>query len=243
MAGDSCDATIVVTSMNRALRKLCQLFIPRDFPVFVVDGARGCWGIRAIEYVIDNAPCDRAVLLDEDAFIMDADRLRRLVSWSGRTRTACVGMCDGGVVPIRTYNPNALNPFFNILDLRQIRQQWDANECRSFTGAARNVLELRAPEHVLTPGVSYRFDEFEPYYCFYFWLHAKAFPINWLRAETHRDGISTLLHDMEGEPFLLHTWYGRTFGREPRHTARIVSAAQWVARRNCRSIVNCLHHS
>jgi hypothetical protein len=168
--------------------------------------------------------------LDEDAFILDFERLCELVAWSARTGTACVGMSDGGIVPIRRHNPNALNPFFNIIDLQQVRRLWNVSECRSHMFTGHTMRELWPPEHIITPGAPYEFDDFETYYCFYFWLKAVGLKMAWLTGTTHEDGTATLLNDVSGRPFLLHTWYGRTFGRDAQQTSRIVRAAQWVAR-------------
>jgi hypothetical protein len=223
------DATIVITSLSTELLRLCRSFIPSGVPVFVIDGRHGRYGIRAIKHVIEHAPCERAILLDEDAFIIDFVRLRRLLAWTAGTGTACIGMCDGGVLPIRTHNPNSLNPFFNIIDLSQVRRKWSEAECRSHIYDGHTMRDLWPPRHILTPGVSYRFDDFESYYCFYFWLRASGLKIEWLTGSTHTDGVSTLLNDRMGEPFLLHTWYGRTFGRDLAQTERIVRAALWVA--------------
>lgn len=224
--------TIAITSQNKTLLQLCRLFTPRNLPLFIVDGRGGCHGMRAIQHVIENAPSDWTVLLDEDAFIIDTSRLERLLEWAMRTGAACVGMCDGGVVPIRTGNPNALNPFFNIIDLSRVRAKWHEPDCRAYIGAGHNMREVWPPKHVLTEGVRYQFGDFENYYCFYFWLQAVGLEMQWLTARTHTDGVSTVLNDHTGRPLVLHTWYGRRFGRHRQQTARIVRAARWVAARH-----------
>jgi hypothetical protein len=227
-ADDVFEATIVITSQNRELRQLCRSFIPSTVPVFIVDGSNRCYGMRAIKYVIETVPCDRVILLDEDAFILNFTRLRRLLTWTANTDTACIGMGDGGVVSTRTHNPNALNPFFNIIALNKVRQKWNETTCRAYMAAGCEMCDLWAPNGV-TAGVAYQFDDFEPYYCFYFWLWANGFKMEWLTARTHADGVSTLLNDRHGKPFLLHAWYGREFGHDPDHTERIGRAALWAA--------------
>ncbi len=221
-------ATIVIPSINPELRKLCRSFIPVDAPVWVVDGSNGWHPMRMIEHVIDSAPGEMAILLDEDAFIFDFDKLSRLVEWVASNRIACAGMGDGGFVPIRQHNPNAFNSFFNIIDLGQVRAKWNATECRSHKGTGRSMTRVWCQPDVLSPAVPYEFNDFEPYYCFYFWLHAAGLRMDWLTGQTHIDGISTILNDKSGEAFLLHTWYARRFGTDPRQRERITSAALWA---------------
>jgi hypothetical protein len=222
-------ATIVITSVNSELLKLCKSFIPAGVDVFVIDGRDGRYGMQAIAYAIEHAPGDRAILLDEDAFILNFSRLRGLLEWAVESGSACIGMSDGGVLPIRQHNPNAMNPFFNVLDLGQVRRLWNPAEVRAMRRAGSKMAELWPPEGILTPGVPYEFDDFESYYCFYFWLREQGLRLDWLTGRTHVDGISTILHDRSREPFLVHAWYGRRFGRDPLQTDRILKTAVWAA--------------
>jgi hypothetical protein len=220
--------TIVITSLNASLLWLCRSFLPPDVPVFVIDGRRDCWGLRSIEYMIEHVPARWAVLLDEDGFVIDFGRVRQLVDHAVQHDIACIGMPDGGIVPIRRHNPNAMNMFFNILDLEQIRAKWNSAACQAHIGSGSAMRELWPPPERLTPGAAYRFDDFEPYYCFYFWLKAAGFRLEWLTGRSHTDGLSTILTDASGEPFLLHTWYGRNFVSQPCHRERILQAARFV---------------
>ena len=222
------DVIIAIPSQNQELLQLCRLFIPPTIPVLVLEGRHGIYGMRAIAHLVENADCRMAVLLDEDAFIVDVSRLLSLVEWSASNQIACVGMGDGGFIPSRLHNPNAFNTFFNIINIELVRARWNASECRSHKGRGQTMSELWCPQHVLTPGVPYEFNDFEPYYCFYFWLHAVGLRMEWLAASTHDDGISTLLSDRLGVPFLLHAWYSRRFSTDPQQRQRILAAALWA---------------
>jgi hypothetical protein len=224
-------ATIVITSLNSELLSLCRCFIPPDVRVLVIDGQDGRRALRSIGYAIENVEDDRAILLDEDAFILDFSRVQRLLEWGASEDLACIGMSDGGVLPIRQHNPNAMNPFFNIIDLAVIRSLWDPAAILSHQGDGATMTSTLPPQNVLTPGVPYNFDDFEPYYCFYFWLVSNGLRLDWLSGSTHTDGISTILHDKACEPLLIHTWYGRCFGKDPVHTSRILQAALWASGR------------
>ena len=67
------------------------------------------------------------------------------------------------------------------------------------------------PPSLLKPDVPYLFDDYEPYYCFYFWLAAAGLSTGYLDARLHSDGLSAVVLDHEGEPVVIHTWYGREF--------------------------------
>ena len=75
-------------------------------------------GCQPCVHAVENVPTRWGVLLDEDAFVAEQRAAARSSS-PGLTRSghAAVGVPDGGVFPRRAHNPNALNLFFNVLDL------------------------------------------------------------------------------------------------------------------------------
>jgi hypothetical protein len=224
------DTTIVITSQSRELLAICRSFLPTWLRIHVLDGTGRLFGMRAIQFAIEQIDARRTVLLDEDAFVFAPSGLLSLIEWSSAAGSACVGMPDGGVVQPRTFNPNAMNPFFNILDLQQVRDRWNEDECRACRGTGTSMTHLWAPDDVISPDVPYAFCDVEAYYCFYFWLRQVGLRMDWLSAHTHTDGMSTVLSDRQKQPFLLHTWYARRFGRDRAETRRITAAALWAAR-------------
>jgi hypothetical protein len=81
------------------------------------------------------------------------------------------------------------------------------------------------PHLALSKGVKYLFDEFEPYYGFYFWLCKHGFEILYLDAEQwkhEKEGISTVLKDHTRTPFVVHTWYAREYSPPRMRFRRLV---------------------
>jgi hypothetical protein len=227
VGGVASDATIVITSTVPDLVALARSFLDDAWPVYVIDGSDGCYGLPAIRHVIEHVPSRRAVLLDEDAFIFDNERLRELVTWADEQGLAAVGVPDGGVFATRRQNPNALNTFFNVLDLDAIRAVWSLDACLAWRGRGAEMTEPWPPLTLFKPEVPYVFDDYEPYYCFYFWLHAAGLSTGYLDARTHSDGMSTIVLDHEHRPLLIHAWHARKF-EHPHMRDRILDAASFA---------------
>ena len=151
------------------------------------------------------------MILDEDAFVLSNERLEELVAWAAQSGHAAVGVPDGGVFPRRPHNPNALNLFFNVLDLEAIRRVWDADACARWMDRGSEMTEVWPPASLLNPAVPYLFDDYEPYYCFYFWLADAGLSTGYLDARMHSDGLSAIVLDHTAEPIVAHTWYAREF--------------------------------
>jgi hypothetical protein len=75
-------------------------------------------------YKILKSSADIAINIDEDAFIKDNESLLELLTFMVENNYANCGFPDGGVLPIRYHNPLITNPFFNILDVRQLREKF-----------------------------------------------------------------------------------------------------------------------
>jgi hypothetical protein len=222
------DTTIVITSTGGGLLEIARSFLEEEWPVYVIDGSDGCYGLPALRHTVERVPARWAVLLDEDAFVLDNGRLRELVAWTARSGYAAVGVPDGGVIPRRIHNPNALNLFFNILDLEAIRAVWDANKCRRWMGRGSEMTSLWPPASLMKPNVPYLFDDYEPYYCFYLWLAEVGLSTGYLDARQFSDGLSAIVLDHEGEPIVIHSWYAREFDDEGPMRTRILDVVDYA---------------
>ncbi|MBR1575095.1 MAG: hypothetical protein IJ654_01460 [Bacteroidales bacterium] len=137
--------------------------------------------------MLKDTECDVAVNIDEDAFLVDPAVLRDLIRTVLEGGYANAGCPDGGTDAVpRSGDPRVTNPFFNILDLRQIRP------------AFQRRLMVRKDEDV------------EPYYPFFHWL-SDRFTTLYLPAEKHPDGLSTILKDPSGRTICLHSWFARFY--------------------------------
>lgn len=164
-----------------------------------------------------NSQYDWAINIDEDAFISDVDALKKLLSYCMDNGYVNCGMPDGGVLPIRTHNPLVTNPFFNIINLKELRKYHNKETVRKY-GIHRNEYEKKTPVNLMRG--EFRYDYFEPYCDFFVWV-SQNFPTLYLDAREHSDGISTVLLNHEADPFLIHTWYSRYYGKDTEHTQRI----------------------
>ena len=209
--GGASDATIVITSTGGELFETTLSFLDEEWPIYVIDGSDRCYGLPALRHAVERVPARWAVMLDEDAFVLSNDRLRGLVAWAERNGHAAVGVPDGGVFPRRPHNPNGLNLFFNILDLEAIRRVWDAEQCQGWMNRGSEMTRPWPPGSLLKPDVPYLFDDYEPYYCFYFWLADAGLSTGYLDARMHSDGLSAVVLDHEEEPVVVHSWYAREF--------------------------------
>jgi hypothetical protein len=164
---------------------------------------------------IADEEADYVINLDEDAFVTDNAAMVELLDHVIEHGYVNCGMPDGGVVTTRHHNPWVTNPFFTIMDTRVLREHIDGEPwvgtpvLASIDGFPRELLRCW-----YEPG------SFEPYDEFLTWV-AMTFPVLYLDAETHYDGITTILRNHEGKPFLRHAWYGRDYHRQRHHFDRI----------------------
>lgn len=180
---------------------------------------------------------DYLVYIDEDCFLADAEALLGVVKHFVENDYGFCGMPDGGVSPIRSHNPVAINPFFSIFNLRQIGRVYDRREVRAT--AFDDSLRRFAPTHLFARRnfpppheAAMTFDEFEPYYRIFFYLLRQGIKPLYLGARTSpldAEGITTELFDHRGRSLCHHTWYARLFATDPEHRARIQNVFDHVA--------------
>jgi hypothetical protein len=204
-------ATVVITSTGGELFETTLTFLDEEWPIYVIDGSDRCYGLPALRHAVERVPTRWAVMLDEDAFVLSNERLRELIGWAEQNGHAAVGVPDGGVFPRRGHNPNGLNLFFNILDLEAIRGVWDAERCARWMNRGSEMTHPWPPASLMNPDVPYLFDDYEPYYCFYFWLADAGLSTGYLDARMHSDGLSAVVLDHSSEPIVIHSWYAREY--------------------------------
>ncbi|MEW6161263.1 MAG: hypothetical protein AB1813_27865 [Verrucomicrobiota bacterium] len=163
--------------------------------------------------LVKNFESDWIIHLDEDAFLLNSTAILRLMEAMVQGGFVCCGMPDGGVIDLRFHNPVACNPFFLILHRAALLQQL-AVDPDIESQRWQEQYRVHTPDFVRSRGKRFEYNEAEPYYCLFFWLCRHGFKTLYLDAEPWPDeaeGITTLLKDHEGNPFLLHTWYSREF--------------------------------
>lgn len=179
-------------------------------------------GSTALSYLtrlVEDESADIVVNIDEDAVVIDLTALRGLIDHVVENGYANAGVPDGGVVAHRTFNPRTTDPFFNVFNTKLIRETYSPDCHVGFPTSGTDLLQHHSEGLIRT---AYQEGEHEPYEEFFNWLNA-THPVLYLDARTHDDGVTTVVLDHRGAPFLLHTWYAREFTRDPRHTRRILA--------------------
>jgi len=201
-------AIIVTRSMNEQLSALADKFLallPFD-RMQIRDSAADMYF-----YALHSFEADWIINVDEDAFCFDPQRLIGLMEYMSQNDFHFCGMPDGGVLPFREHNPIVPNAFFNIFNMKAIRPKFQLEAAMN----ARLSEKLTAHTPAFARG-TFAYDNFEPYYPYFFWLLDAGFRPLYLDAKIWEpDGMATLLEDHTGRPFLIHAWYAREFQVNP----------------------------
>lgn len=184
--------------------------------------------------MLDDADCDVAINVDEDCFVTDVDAVLQLAELAVTQGWVNIGCSDAAIGCPRGGNAMVTNPFFGILNLRQIRTRWDGR----LAPLMLRTFPYREEKETLAQGfrrqMDYQQQQFgygldnirpdlrldersaEPYYPFFFWL-LKTFPGRtlYLRSQRHPDTLTTQLYDMQQRLLCLHTWFARFYHPSP----------------------------
>lgn len=173
--------------------------------------------------ILKDTDCDIAINIDEDAFITDWNPIIELIDYVVKYNIANAATPDAGPGCPRHHNPIVTNPFFNVLNLKLIRTKYTTpKEVQKFSYENHREEMIAKFPQALLDTLEYDLNciDFEPYYPFFFWV-AYHFDTLYLPAVGHSDGFSTILHDHQGRPFCLHSWFARKFKVQKFHTRRI----------------------
>lgn len=206
---------IYTRSMNWKLYQLSQRTLTLPYK------RNRCRFTTADGYFYDRilkSNADYIVNIDEDAFVTDNERLHKLLMYCIENEYVNCGVSDGGVMEIRKHNPIVTNPFFNIINVKKIRNEFSLENVIENYSAHQIAFEKFSPKHLLRSQFAYDF--YEPYVPFFLWLDTN-YKTLFLDACEHVDGHSNEVFNHEGKPFLLHSWYSRLFGKDDFHTDRI----------------------
>ena len=208
---------IYTRSMNLALYNRSMFFLDLQYPLVRLTNttAEGY-----LYQLIQDEDADIIINIDEDAFVLDLNRLKKLIIYVIENKYINCGMPDGGVVHLRHLNPLVTNPYFNILNVKEIRKKISSFDVVEYSTHKDSYME-NYPTHILKG--PYEFVYYEPYYPFFVWM-SQNFKTLYLNAETHSDGLSSVLQDNNNQPFLIHTWYSRLYNVDKEHTKRINNA-------------------
>lgn len=198
---------------DELLDKSKQFYEHLNISKLYVNGKGGLYGLEFLEKIINDKSIkfEWIVLLDEDFFLTDADKLFSLLSYMKNNNYHVCGMPDGGVVNIRHHNPISINPFFSIINLEKVRNIYNRKEIKRTT--FDDDLMSYMPKDLIK--TSYDIDSFEKYYKLFFFLLRKKLNFLYLDAEpadmidNKLDSISTAIKNHDGDVIGFHSWYAR----------------------------------
>lgn len=139
--------------------------------------------------MLQDTDCDIAINVDEDCFITGKEAVMRLVDYVVANGIANAGCPDAGAGVPRGGNPKVTNPFFNIFDLRLLREKCSREEVAQYDDGKRQK---------------------EPYYPFFLWMAAN-YKMLYLDSERHPDGMTTILYNQDHQEMCRHTWLARFY--------------------------------
>lgn len=215
---------LVTTVSNKLLYRKTVKTFPDNIDLIAIDGTRGLFGIDSIKFMfnkLSSQKYDYIIMADEDVLFINNKEVFNLVDKMRRENIVVCGVRDGGVLSWRGKNPYLINPFFCILDFKQIKLIYNENEIEK----NQYILENEFNDDLST--LVYKFDKnsiFEEYYCFFLWLRRLNMNFYFLNAISNsfeNDLETTTVFDDRGNALLYHTWYARTYGKNEYHTARI----------------------
>lgn len=215
---------ILSTVNNFSLYEKSSALYPQNIQRYVIDGRNGMFGIHSINYMMEifkRKDIDWLILMDEDALFIDSKLIFPLIGEMAQNDYIVCGVRDGGMLPERSGNPYAINPFFSIIDLKKLKKIWNKKEMLS----NHYIREGEFDDDLSFLKYPYNKNSMsEPYYCFYFWLKRKDQKLLYLDITLPfvDDQITNTVQDLNGKSILYHTWFSREYGNERgRHTARI----------------------
>ncbi|MBO4654869.1 MAG: hypothetical protein J5644_04930 [Bacteroidales bacterium] len=163
--------------------------------------------------MLRDEDCDIAINVDEDCFITHPEAVFSLVDYVFDNNIANAGCSDGGSWCPRGANPIITNPFFNVFNLKLIRELFSKQAVRTFNYSQhKDEMVESYPKEMLYKERSWNFDmtDYEPYCSFFLWL-AKNFKTYYLHSAVHQDKTTTILMNHKGEEMCRHTWFARFY--------------------------------
>jgi hypothetical protein len=203
---------IVTNYQSEQLYSKCREFY-KDAPYeqIGISGKGGFYGWHFLDYITRTLDYDWVILIDEDCFVTDLKALDDLLIYQIDNKIHCSGVPDGGVLNTRRHNPTSINTFFSILNLSEIKKKYNTEDVFNKQHLVEKFKHL-TPTHLLKSDL-YKYDDFEPYYRYFFWLHENNFKVLFLDGEDFYRGEDkwTSIVKWNGNKIGYHTWIAREY--------------------------------
>jgi hypothetical protein len=227
---------VVIRGQKDELLEMCKFFIPKEWNVRVLKGTTQVSYFKELM----NTEYDWVVNLDEDAFLINPEKVLCLIKYMKDNDVIYSGVLDGGQLEIRPANPVSMNPFFNVFNVKEIKKVINYNNFDTVIEKYHNELNILVQtqdnsvyRNVDLSKLKYTYTNcyFEQYYVFFYLLNSN---FKYLVIDAHyfdkyldldpgkrtQVDITTVLN-FGGRDFLYHTWYARNYGEDVYHTKRI----------------------
>ena len=203
---------------------MSRVFLPPDFDQFYIDGRYGFYGLKALELALSSAQLksyDWIIFLDEDAAILNSNRLHELINYMQYEKFAVAGVRDGGEMEFRKGNPHFPNLSFCVINRKLLPKciNYSPKLSSDFFTNKENFDKIPCSN---ISGKIYECSE--EYYNFFNELKLKNLKFLFLQSSfdnQSEDEYTTVFLDHKGIDLIIHTWWARAFGNNKIHTARI----------------------
>lgn len=214
----------MTTVANFGLYEKTRSYQPPGIRKLVIDGRGGMYGLDSLFYAFEKLPLKGVkwlILADEDVLFLENKSLTEIIETMKLGNYTIAGVRDGGTLPNRRHNPYVPNTFFCVLDYQNISTIYSRKEIKK----QQHSIPKEFTEDLKNLKVGFDTTSlYEPYYCFFLWLKRKNHKFLFLDADLlhpNTDELATKVYDLDNNPFLIHTWYARAYGKNAVQTKRI----------------------
>ena len=201
---------VYTRSMNKVLHDKMKSLIPIEcVRVVEMDNHEDCSNYLHYLFQLED---EWVINVDEDCFIFDWDEVLSILEYMKKHSIVYAGMPDGGVCSTRKRSFTAVNPFFTIFNVKEIKKKY---------ASVQEIDSTPMPLNIPIPSyITGEYDHFKvgPFSGVFNWLYFN-FTCLPIMATNHLDGVSTELYF--SKPFCLHSWYSREYNKNEEHTRRI----------------------
>lgn len=202
----------VTTSLGTKWESYSQALVALGYPSqkrLVIDGTREWHPLMFLEPAL-REDSDYIVHIDEDCFLFDPTQLNTVISSLEADDDAVLaGLPDGGHY-YRNHNPCACNLFFVVMKTRSVREMLASDPEWRRRKFSEEYIRHADPSSLEGGGV--RFDDYEPYYPFFWMILARGKKIKYLNSRLDPKVYSTDLYFRDrGTTMARHMWYLRTW--------------------------------
>ena len=189
------------------------------FKKIQVPGQNKFYSLNFMLHVIEKfKDYDWGIFIDEDCFISDTDAMLDLLEYQISNNYSFSGPPDGGVITHRFHNPVSINTFFTIINLKEIRENY--NNSSILSSKYDRDLDKHIPHEMLKEGLNLKYDNYEPYYKLFFWMlrnGAKPLYLNVRNYNKKGDNLTSVLRNHNNVEFAYHSWFSRNWERGQRN--------------------------